>query len=101
MRALADFVMRGRLQATFAVVIAAALPLLFWVSAAAGSLAPISVAASTASRSPRPEEGLRRVPLFGSIAIRCATLSVLVLSVPHLRLGRRRNGIGVAFLAQL
>lgn len=38
MRALADFVMRGRLQATFAVVIAAALPLLFWVSAAAGSL---------------------------------------------------------------
>ncbi|HEY6610566.1 MAG TPA: hypothetical protein VIZ86_05460 [Pseudomonas sp.] len=38
MRALADFVMRGRLQATFAVVIAAALPMLFWVSAAAGSL---------------------------------------------------------------
>lgn len=38
MRALADFVMRGRLQATFAVVVAAALPLLFWVSAAAGSL---------------------------------------------------------------
>ncbi|MCM2320469.1 MAG: hypothetical protein NDI93_14260 [Pseudomonas sp.] len=38
MRALADFVMRGRLQATLAVVIAAALPLLFWVSAAAGSL---------------------------------------------------------------
>ncbi len=38
MRVLADFVMRGRLQATFAVVVAAALPLLFWVSAAAGSL---------------------------------------------------------------
>lgn len=38
MRALADFVMRGRLQAAFTVVIAAALPLLFWVSAAAGSL---------------------------------------------------------------
>ncbi len=38
MRALADFVMRGRLQATLAVVVAAALPLLFWVSAAAGSL---------------------------------------------------------------
>lgn len=38
MRALADFVMRGRLQATLAVVIGAALPLLFWVSAAAGSL---------------------------------------------------------------
>lgn len=38
MRALADFVMRGRLQATFAVVIAAALPMLFWVGAAVGSL---------------------------------------------------------------
>jgi len=38
MRALADFVMRGRLQATLAVVVAAALPLLFWVSAAAGAL---------------------------------------------------------------
>ena len=38
MRALAGFVMRGRLQATLAVVVAAALPLLFWVSAAAGSL---------------------------------------------------------------
>lgn len=38
MRALADFVMRGRLQATLAVVISAAIPLLFWVSAAAGSL---------------------------------------------------------------
>lgn len=38
MRALADFVMRGRLQATVTVVLAAALPLLFWVSAAAGSL---------------------------------------------------------------
>lgn len=38
MRALADFVMRGRLQATLAVVVTAALPLLFWVSAAAGSL---------------------------------------------------------------
>lgn len=38
MRALADFVMRGRLQATLAVVVTAALPLLFWLSAAAGSL---------------------------------------------------------------
>lgn len=38
MRALADFVMRGRLQATLTVVVAAALPLLFWVSAAAGAL---------------------------------------------------------------
>lgn len=38
MRALADFVMRGRPQATLAVVIAVALPMLFWVGAAAGSL---------------------------------------------------------------
>lgn len=38
MRALADFVMRGRLQATLTVVVGAALPLLFWVSAAAGAL---------------------------------------------------------------
>lgn len=38
MRALADFVMRGRLQAALAVVVAAALPMLFWVGAAAGSL---------------------------------------------------------------
>lgn len=38
MRALADFVMRGRLQATLAVVVAAALPMLFWVGAAAGAL---------------------------------------------------------------
>ena len=38
MRALADFVMRGRLQAAFTVVVTAALPLLFWVSAAAGAL---------------------------------------------------------------
>lgn len=38
MRALADWIMRGRLQATLAVVVAAALPLLFWGSAVAGSL---------------------------------------------------------------
>ena len=38
MRALADFVMRGRLQAALAVVVAAALPMLFWVGAAAGAL---------------------------------------------------------------
>lgn len=38
MRAFADFVMRGRMQATLVVVGAAALPLLFWLSAAAGSL---------------------------------------------------------------
>ena len=38
MRALADFIMRGRVQATVVVVGCAALPLLFWLSAAAGSL---------------------------------------------------------------
>jgi len=38
MRALAAFIMRGRVQATLVVVGCAALPLLFWLSAAAGSL---------------------------------------------------------------
>ena len=38
MRALAEFIMRGRMQATLTVVGSAALPLLFWLSAAAGSL---------------------------------------------------------------
>ncbi|UCJ17230.1 hypothetical protein K5Q02_02225 [Pseudomonas sp. MM211] len=38
MRALAEFIMRGRMQATFVVVASAALPLLFWLSAAAGCL---------------------------------------------------------------
>ncbi|GAB3378149.1 hypothetical protein [Azotobacter armeniacus] len=38
MRALAEFIMRGRMQASFVVVSTAALPLLFWLSAAAGSL---------------------------------------------------------------
>ena len=38
MRALASFIMRGRVQATLVVVGCAALPLLFWLSAAAGSL---------------------------------------------------------------
>ncbi len=38
MRALAEFIMRGRVQATSVVAVAAALPLLFWISAAAGSL---------------------------------------------------------------
>jgi hypothetical protein len=38
MRALADFIMRGRMQATVVVVVAAALPLLFWLSAAAACL---------------------------------------------------------------
>ncbi|MCE1870463.1 hypothetical protein LWT00_22310, partial [Enterobacter hormaechei] len=38
MRALASFIMRGRMQATLVVVISAVLPLLFWLSAAAGSL---------------------------------------------------------------
>lgn len=38
MRALAEFIMRGRMQATFVVVAAAVLPLLFWLSAAAACL---------------------------------------------------------------
>lgn len=38
MRALAEYIMRGRMQATLVVVVAAAVPLLFWLSAAAGSL---------------------------------------------------------------
>jgi hypothetical protein len=38
MRALADFIMRGRVQAALVVVGCAALPLLFWLSAAAGCL---------------------------------------------------------------
>ena len=38
MRALADFIMRGRVQATLVVAGCAALPLLFWMSAAAGCL---------------------------------------------------------------
>ena len=38
MRALAEFTMRGRMQAIFVVAGAAALPMLFWLSAAAGSL---------------------------------------------------------------
>ncbi|EKT4462260.1 MULTISPECIES: hypothetical protein [Pseudomonas] len=37
MRALASFIMRGRVQATLVVVISAVLPLLFWLSAAACS----------------------------------------------------------------
>ncbi|MDB5979462.1 MAG: rane protein [Pseudomonas sp.] len=38
MRAMANFIMRGRMQATLVVVGCAALPLLFWLSAAAGCL---------------------------------------------------------------
>jgi hypothetical protein len=38
MRALADYIMRGRVQATLVVAGSAALPLLFWLSAAAGCL---------------------------------------------------------------
>ncbi|RMQ46378.1 hypothetical protein ALQ04_00763 [Pseudomonas cichorii] len=38
MRALAEFIMRGRMQATLLVAGCAALPLLFWLSAAAGCL---------------------------------------------------------------
>jgi hypothetical protein len=38
MRALAEFIMRGRVQAILVVVVSAALPLMFWLSAAAGCL---------------------------------------------------------------
>lgn len=38
MRALADYIMRGRKQAIFVMAGAAAVPMLFWLSAAAGSL---------------------------------------------------------------
>lgn len=38
MRALADFIMRGRMQAIVVVTACAALPMLFWLCAAAGSL---------------------------------------------------------------
>ena len=38
MRALAEFIMRGRVQATLVVAGCAALPLLYWLGAAAGSL---------------------------------------------------------------
>jgi len=38
MRAIAEFIMRGRMQATLVVAAAAALPLLFWLSAAASAL---------------------------------------------------------------
>ncbi|MGY3174540.1 hypothetical protein ACVWYU_003952 [Pseudomonas sp. TE12234] len=38
MRALAEFIMRGRMQATLVVAGCAALPLLYWLSAAAGCL---------------------------------------------------------------
>lgn len=38
MRALAEFVMRGRTQASLVVAIAASLPMLFWAGAAVGSL---------------------------------------------------------------
>ena len=38
MRPLAEFIMRGRMQAALVVVGATALPLLFWLGAAAGAL---------------------------------------------------------------
>ncbi|BCQ58979.1 hypothetical protein PBOI14_07290 [Pseudomonas sp. Boi14] len=38
MRALAEFIMRGRMQATLVVAGCSALPLLYWLGAAAGSL---------------------------------------------------------------
>jgi len=48
MRALAEFIMRGRMQATLVVVGSAALPLLFWLSAAAGCLVLLRRGASDA-----------------------------------------------------
>ena len=38
MRALAEYIMRGRAQATLVVGLTAALPMLFWISAAGASL---------------------------------------------------------------
>ena len=38
MRAIAEFIMRGRMQATLVVAGCAALPLLYWLGAAAGCL---------------------------------------------------------------
>lgn len=38
MRALAEFIMRGRMQAILVMAVAAAVPMLFWLSAAAGCL---------------------------------------------------------------
>ena len=49
MRALADFIMRGRMQATLTVVIAAVVPFLYWLSAAAGSLVVLRRGASDAA----------------------------------------------------
>ena len=48
MRALAEYIMRGRMQATLVVVGSAAMPLLFWLSAAAGSLVLLRRGASDA-----------------------------------------------------
>jgi hypothetical protein len=49
MRAMADFIMRGRMQATLVVAGCAALPLLFWLSAAAGCLVLLRRGLSDAS----------------------------------------------------
>ena len=40
MRAFAEFVMRGRMQATLGVAGSIAVPLLFWLGAAGGGLDP-------------------------------------------------------------
>ena len=52
MRALAEFIMRGRMQATLVVVGSAILPLLFWLTASASALVLLPAAAATAPSQP-------------------------------------------------
>src|SRR5690554_7880903 len=47
MRTLAEFILRGRTQATMVAVIAAAIPLLFWLSAATVALVTLRKGAQT------------------------------------------------------
>ncbi|WP_252272576.1 hypothetical protein [Pseudomonas subflava] len=61
MRALADFIMRGRMQATLVVVGSAAVPLLFWLSAAASCLVLLR-------RGPRDAVGILAWALLPAVA---------------------------------
>lgn len=61
MRALADFIMRGRMQATIVVVGSAAVPLLFWLSAAASCLVLLR-------RGPRDAVGILAWALLPAVA---------------------------------
>lgn len=54
MRALAEFIMRGRVQATLVVAGCAALPLLYWLAAAAGCLVLLRRGLQDAVGSPGP-----------------------------------------------